>query len=92
MPQEHIARKLGICEDTLRKYYDNELHLGKAEANDIIAKTLFDQAKEGNNAAMIFWMKAQAGWREKHDVNIEGGIKVEVVTGIVEGDGEDSQG
>jgi hypothetical protein len=33
-------------------------------------------------AAAIFWMKARAGWREKHDVQHFGDPIIHVVTGV----------
>jgi len=37
-----------------------------------MAGTLVDQAKNGNVAAAIFWLKTRAGWKETttHDVNL----------------------
>lgn len=67
--QEAVARILGIDAKTLRKHYRDELDLAKAKANATIGGALFNKAKGGDTAAMIFWMKTQAGWREKQDVN-----------------------
>ena len=69
LPQEQIALLLEIDPKTLRKHLRNELDRGMAEANVKIAQSLFNMATVGNNvAAAIFWMKARAGWREKHEV------------------------
>ena len=62
--QETIARVLGIDPKTLRKHYRDELDLAKCKANATIGGALFNKAKGGDTAAMIFWMKTQAGWRE----------------------------
>ena len=67
--QTDIARVLDIDEKTLRKYYRDELDLAKAKANATIGGALFNKAKTGDTSAMIFWMKTQAGWREKTDLN-----------------------
>jgi hypothetical protein len=64
-----IAQLLGIDPKTLRKYYREELDVSKAKANATIGGALFNKAKGGDTTAMIFWMKTQAGWREKSDVN-----------------------
>jgi hypothetical protein len=63
--QAHIAQILGIDLKTLRKWYRHDLDLSKARANATIGGALFNKAKGGDTAAMIFWMKTQAGWREK---------------------------
>ena len=67
--QTDIARVLDIDEKTLRKYYRGELDLAKAKANATIGGALFNKAKTGDTAAMIFWMKTQAGWRETSNTN-----------------------
>lgn len=65
----HLMRAAGapVSEPTLSKYYSDELSVGKAVATLQVARTLFHQATVGKNlGAAIFWLKAQAGWREKH--------------------------
>jgi hypothetical protein len=64
VPHHDIAKLQSISIHTLLKYYREELDLGKANATAQVAKTLFSQAIKGNVAAAIFWLKAQAGWRE----------------------------
>jgi hypothetical protein len=56
---------LGCAPKTLRKHFRPELDRGAAEANATIAGCLFAAAKAGNIAAMIFWMKSRAQWRER---------------------------
>jgi len=59
-----IAHKLDITDDTLRKHYKSELEDGRIDANASIGQTLFQQAKNGNTSAAIFWLKTRAGWKE----------------------------
>ena len=61
---EDIATKLEISSDTLVKYYKKELDDGRIDANASIGQTLFQQAKNGNTAAAIFWLKTRARWKE----------------------------
>jgi len=61
---EDIATKLGISADTLTRHYRKELDDGRIDANASIAQTLFQQAKNGNTTAAIFWLKTRAGWKE----------------------------
>ena len=63
-PHEDIAKRLKISADTLVKYYQDELDEGRIDANSAIAGTLFAQAKKGNTAAAIFWLKTRARWKE----------------------------
>ena len=71
LPQDQIALLLEMDPKTLRKHLRDDLDRGMAEANVKIAQSLFNMATTGNNvAAAIFWMKARAGWREKHEVMV----------------------
>lgn len=67
-PQAVIADILGIDGKTLTKYYREELDQATARANAAVGGALFNKAKSGDTAAMIFWMKTRAGWREKLEV------------------------
>ncbi len=66
------ATKLEISSDTLVKYYKKELDDGRIDANASIGQTLFQQAKNGNTAAAIFWLKTRARWKETHAVEHSG--------------------
>lgn len=67
--EETIALILGIDAKTLRKYYAKEIALSKAKANAAMGGSLYNKGMGGDTAAIIFWMKTQAGWREKSDIN-----------------------
>lgn len=71
-PQQDIARLLGVHPSTLQRHYSNELKLARSEANAKVGGRLFQAAMEGNVSAMIFWMKAQAGWREVSRTEVTG--------------------
>lgn len=72
IPYEDIATKLEISADTLVKYYKTDLEAGRIDANASIGQTLFQQAKNGNTAAAIFWLKTRARWKETHAVEHSG--------------------
>ena len=82
LPQTQIAVLLGCDPKTLRKHFEHELSVGDAKATAKIAQTLFNKAVAGDTASLIFWLKARAGWREKHEVELSGkdGEPVQVVT------------
>jgi hypothetical protein len=62
--QDDIAKIIGCAAKTLRKRFREELDRGVAEANAAVAGYLFAAAKAGHIAAMIFWLKTRAHWRE----------------------------
>ena len=63
VPQDDIANIIGCDAKTLRKHLRAELDCGAAEATAAVASYLFANAKGGNVAAQIFWLK-RARWRE----------------------------
>lgn len=74
IPQEAIARHLGIDAGTLRKHFVEELANGRHQANALVAQSLFQAAISGNDGpamtAKIFWLKTRAGWRETQSIEI----------------------
>jgi len=78
--QATIADILEIDDKTLRKHYRAELDHSKAKANATIGGVLFNKARAGDTAAMIFWMKTQAGWKERHEIEHHNATPVEHVT------------
>lgn len=76
IPHRDIAPFVGISPPTLRKHYEHELQQGKTEANAKVAQSLFRKAVgdgPGSVTAAIFWLKAQAGWKDVHTVEVQGG-------------------
>jgi len=65
VPQDDIAKIVGCAPKTLRKRFRDELDRGVAEANAQVSGYLFAAAKAGNIAAIIFWLKTRANWRER---------------------------
>src|SRR3954469_19432920 len=57
VPQEDIAKIIGCAPQTLRRRFRQELNSGAAEANVVVAASLFDAAKAGNVSAQKFWSK-----------------------------------
>lgn len=70
--QDAIADLVGVAPKTLRLHYQHEIRFGKAMANAKVAAALFNKAIGGDVAAMIFWLKTQAGWSEKTRVEHSG--------------------
>jgi hypothetical protein len=84
IPAVEIAMMVGISDETLRKYYREEIDTGTAKANAKVAQSLYQKATgDGASAvtAAIFWLKTRAGWKEtivNENVGKDGGpIQVE---------------
>lgn len=74
IPQRDIAGVIGCARVTLRAHCAEELDLGSTKATVKVAEFLFQKAtgQKGHEqaavTAAIFWMKARAGWKDRHDV------------------------
>ena len=72
---EQIADYFGIGRrtfyDIMERQEDVAAHYkkGRAKAIGNIAQNLMQKAQKGDNAAMMFYLKTQAGWRETHVVD-----------------------
>lgn len=89
LTQDQIARVMLVSDETLRKYYSDELETGAAKMNAAVAQNLYSIATskgQGAVAAAIFWMKTRANWREVNRSEITGpdggAIKTESVVAL----------
>lgn len=79
IPQEEIARYIGIDAKTLRKYYREELDTSVTKANAAVGRFLYQNAsgqtlKDGAShsdcvRAAMFWAKTRMGWRETQQID-----------------------
>jgi|TARA_R110000744_G_scaffold53624_1_gene114439 hypothetical protein len=71
--QEDISKVVGggIERHTLAKHFRKELDTAKIKANAAIGLTLYNKALNGDTASLIWYSKAQMGWREKSQIEIE---------------------
>jgi hypothetical protein len=76
IPQDQIARCIGISPNTLAKHYADEIETAMAHANAKVAGSLYQKATSGNHpqavTAAIWWTKARMGWKGT-DVNEQTG-------------------
>src|SRR5258707_2323370 len=64
VPEQNIARVIGIDAKTLRKHYREELDTGQIKATAKVAESLFRKAtSDGSQSvtAAIFWLKTRCG-------------------------------
>lgn len=64
LPQDDIARVMGITAPTLRRHFRTELNVGQADTINRVAQSLVSKALGGNVTAQIFFLKVRAGWKE----------------------------
>lgn len=72
--QEHIASMIGKSVDTImsRQAAREAYEIGKAETIAKVAGSLVRKALGGDTASAIFYLKTQAGWKEKTAVELTG--------------------
>lgn len=63
--EEAIAKIHKVSVEELREQCEDELLNGATEATMNVARRLYKSAMGGSPPAMIFWMKARAGWSDK---------------------------
>jgi hypothetical protein len=88
IPHTHICLmvKRGgypISQETLYKHFREELDEGIIEANTMVAGSLFKLALSGNIAAICFWLKSRAKWRETDQKSALGNLTPEQVADAV---------
>ena len=83
MTQMQIADALGINYDTLMKYKNlntdflEAIKAGQAKGIAEITNALFNQGKNGNTSAAIFYLKNRAGWADKQEVDMRTNVSFE---------------
>ena len=76
LTQQQIADSLGISVSTLygrkreSEEFEEAIKRGKAKGVALVTNELMKQVKSGNVTAMIFFLKARAGWKEKNEVDL----------------------
>ncbi len=85
MNQEQIADALGINIKTLMRHkqlnrdFMEAIKAGQAKGIAEITNALFNQGKDGNTSAAIFYLKNRAGWSDKQEDNsITANINIEI--------------
>lgn len=83
LTQQQIADALGISARTLYNQkklnadFAEAIKKGKAKGIAIVTNKLMEQAKEGNTTAIIFFLKTQAGWKERQEIDVKSNVRVE---------------
>ena len=72
---EQIADYFGVGKTTFYAIMERQPEVserykkGKAKAIGSVAQGLLQQARDGNTAAAMFYLKTQAGWRETQNID-----------------------
>lgn len=89
---EQIADYFGIGKTTFYRMMERSPEIlerykkGRAKAIGSVAQGLLQQARDGNMAAAIFFLKTQAGWRETQvvdNVSSDGSMTPTAITRVI---------
>ncbi len=77
---EEIAKNIGIGLSTFYEWMDkspeivDNLKIGKEEADTMVENALFKNAINGDNTAIIFYLKNRVSnrWRDRQDLSVDG--------------------
>lgn len=89
IPQDDIAREIGIDPTTLRIHYRDELDLARSRAIAKVAGPLLKAASDPNHKDFgklaPFWLRTQGRWKETSAVEVTGadGGAVEVIRRVI---------
>lgn len=67
--QDSIAKYLDISDETLRKYYRDDLDKAFDELVTDIANVLILKAKDGDIKSIIFFLTHRGGWKQASDID-----------------------
>jgi hypothetical protein len=77
-----VANVMDISRPTLEKYYSEELRKGKDEAIALVTNSLFSNIKKGNVPCILFYLKCQAGWKERDALELTPSTIDKIVAGV----------
>jgi hypothetical protein len=86
IPQEDIAKVIGIDPKTLRLHYRYELDTAETKANAQVASRLYQKCMKDDTSSIIFWLKTRAKWKDasKDDVAGDNGNIVSVLSKLID--------
>jgi hypothetical protein len=72
LTDEEIAKVLEINVVTLHRHYRTKLKEGRHDVKAFVVSKLMQLIKEGNPAAIMFYLKTQCRWRETDRLEVTG--------------------
>ncbi len=83
--QVDIAKMIGINDQTLRKWYREELDIGIIKANSQVVQSLYNKCMGGDAGSLKWWTIARMGWKETTVTQIEPGNKLAELMARIDG-------
>ena len=86
---EEIAQSLGVSSRTLERRRNEVAELseaikrGQAKGCETVTSKLMEQVLQGNTTAIIFYLKAKCGWRDKDAIEVKHSGSIGTTVGII---------
>lgn len=82
-----LARFFGVTDRTVKTWrrthpeFAEACEAGKARADALVARSLYDRALGGDTTACIFWLKNRQkhAWRDRHEIDHSGKVAVDPI-------------
>lgn len=79
-----LAMALGMSTETLREYAKKDEFSGPIKKARQKVETSWEKALLRGGSGPIFWLKNNAGWRDKREHTVDGKMKVSKVEYVIE--------
>ena len=66
-----VAIDLDISDQTVMKYYRDDLRMARVKAHARVGRSIYDRAIAGESWAATLYAKTQMGWSEKNKLEVE---------------------
>lgn len=84
---DDLAEFFGVTDRTIRTWkrdhpdFADALAAGKARADSLVARALYNNAVGGDTTACIFWLKNRQkhAWRDRHEIDHSGKVAVDPI-------------
>lgn len=87
LPKNFICALIGIDDWTLDKYFSHELVSGRAKTAMRVGEKMIEKALDGDTQALIWYTKAQLGWKDQSRIEVTGAdsgpVQIETIKRVV---------
>jgi len=76
IPNDEIAKCMGISNPTLWKHYRQDIETGTAECIAMVTGKLMEKIRNGDNNSIIFFLRTRGRWNPKSEIEMTHKLEV----------------
>jgi hypothetical protein len=76
IPNDEIAKCMGISHPTLWKHYRQDIETGTAECIAMVTGKLMEKIRNGDNNSIIFFLRTRGRWNPKSEIEMTHKLEV----------------